>query len=99
MPKLPVSNKTLSNIQSCLRSALNDAMDDEELIEADPLAGWTFSRKGQVKDDDVDPFSPDEQRAILPPSMVRRRTWCSSLCGRACAPASSWRWTGVMSTG
>lgn len=62
---LEVSNKTLSNIQSCLRSALNDAMDDEELIEANPLAGWTFSRKGQVKDDDIDPFSPDEQRAIL----------------------------------
>lgn len=30
-----------------------------------PLAGWTFSRKDQVKEDDVDPFSPEEQRAIL----------------------------------
>lgn len=62
---LEVSNKTLSNIQSCLRSALNDAVDEEELIEANPLAGWTFSRKDQVKEDDVDPFSPEEQRAIL----------------------------------
>lgn len=62
---LEVSNKTLSNIQSCLRSALNDAVDEEELIEANPLAGWTFSRKDQVKEDDVDPFTPEEQRAIL----------------------------------
>lgn len=62
---LEVSNKTLSNIQSCLRSALNDAVDEEELIDINPLAGWTFSRKDQVKEDDVDPFSPEEQRAIL----------------------------------
>ncbi|MBJ7374211.1 MAG: site-specific integrase [Pseudomonas sp.] len=62
---LEVSNKTLSNIQSCLRSALNDAVDNEELIDINPLAGWTFSRKDQVKEDDVDPFSPEEQRAIL----------------------------------
>jgi len=62
---LEVSNKTLSNIQSCLRSALNDAVDNEELIDINPLAGWTFSRKAQVKEDDVDPFSPEEQRAIL----------------------------------
>lgn len=62
---LEVSNKTLSNIQSCLRSALNDAMDEEELIDTNPLAGWTFSRKDQIKQDDVDPFSPDEQRSIL----------------------------------
>lgn len=58
-----VSNKTLSNIQSCLRSALNDAV-DEELIDINPLAGWTYARKGEVKDDDVDPFSAEEQRAI-----------------------------------
>lgn len=62
---LLVSNKTLGNIQSCLRSALNDAC-DEELIEVNPLAGWTYSRKeAPPKDDDVDPFSPDEQAAIL----------------------------------
>jgi integrase len=62
---LEVSNKTLSNIQSCLRSALNDAVDNDELIDTNPLAGWTFSRKDKVKEDDVDPFSPEEQRAIL----------------------------------
>lgn len=62
---LEVSNKTLSNIQSCLRSALNDAT-EEELIELNPLAGWTYSRKAApAKEDDVDPFSPEEQQAVL----------------------------------
>ena len=62
---LQVSNKTLSNIQSCLRSALNDAV-DEELLDINPLAGWTYARKeAPPKDDDVDPFTPEEQQAIL----------------------------------
>lgn len=62
---LQVGNKTLSNIQSCLRSALNDAV-DEELLDINPLAGWTYARKeAPPKDDDVDPFSPEEQQAIL----------------------------------
>lgn len=65
LDSLLVSNKTLSNIQSCLRSALNDAC-DEELIEVNPLAGWTYSRKeAPPKVDDVDPFSPEEQAVIL----------------------------------
>ncbi|WP_345956561.1 site-specific integrase [Pseudomonas fulva] len=62
---LEVSNKTLSNIQSCLRSALNDAV-DEELLDINPLSGWTYARKeAPPRDDDVDPFSPGEQQAIL----------------------------------
>lgn len=62
---LQVGNKTLSNIQSCLRSALNDAV-DEELLDVNPLAGWTYTRKeAPPRDDDVDPFSPEEQQAIL----------------------------------
>lgn len=61
---LDVGNKTLSNIQSCLRSALSDAV-EEELIDSNPLAGWTYSRKDEVKEDDVDPFSSEEQQAIL----------------------------------
>jgi len=62
---LEISNKTLSNIQSCLRSALTDAA-EEELIDVNPLAGWTYSRKeAPAKEDDVDPFSPEEQQAVL----------------------------------
>ncbi len=63
-----VSNKRLSNIQSCVRSALADAVGDE-IIEANPLAGYTYSRvelpvEGEP-DDDVDPFTPEEQAAIV----------------------------------
>lgn len=63
-----VTNKRLSNIQSCMRSALGDAAADE-IIETNPLAGYTYSRverpvEGEPEDD-VDPFSPDEQLAIL----------------------------------
>lgn len=63
-----VTNKRLANIQSCMRSALGDAADDE-IIEINPLAGYTYSRverpvEGEP-DDDVDPFTPGEQAAIV----------------------------------
>ncbi|CAJ0557548.1 unnamed protein product, partial [Mesorhabditis spiculigera] len=46
-------------LESCLRSALNDAT-EEELIELNPLGGWTYSRKAAPpKEDDIDPFSPE----------------------------------------
>lgn len=62
---MDAGNKRLANVQSCLRSALNDAIDDE-LIEVNPLAGWTYSVKGKPKaEDEIDPFSKDEQAAIL----------------------------------
>lgn len=62
---MDASNKRLANVQSCLRSALGDAVDDE-LIEANPLAGWTYSVKGKPKaDDEIDPFTKDEQLAVL----------------------------------
>ncbi|NIF51446.1 site-specific integrase [Burkholderia sp. Ax-1724] len=63
-----VTNKRLSNIQSCMRSALTDAVDDE-LIESNPLADFTYSRAERPDedepDDDVDPFSPEEQAAVI----------------------------------
>lgn len=59
------SNKRLANLQSCLRSALDDAVEDE-LIDANPLAGYTYSRKGAAKTKDaIDPFDAKEQAAIL----------------------------------
>lgn len=63
-----VSNKRLSNIQSCMRSALQDAASDE-LIDTNPLAGYTYSRverpvEGHL-DDEIDPLSPAEQAAVL----------------------------------
>ncbi len=63
---LDVSNKTLANIQSILRKALDDAADVDEIIEANPLAGWTYAKKEAPKTVDVvDPFTREEQAAIL----------------------------------
>ncbi|MHB0992638.1 MAG: Arm DNA-binding domain-containing protein [Burkholderiales bacterium] len=58
-------NKNLANILSVLRAALQDALDDE-LIELNPMYGWKYARKEAPKPvDDVDPFTADEQLAIL----------------------------------
>jgi integrase len=60
-----VGNKTLGNIQSVLRTALDAAVEDE-LIDVNPLAGYTYKKKAAPKDDDeIDPFDRDEQAAIL----------------------------------
>lgn len=65
LSKMDASNKRLANVQSCLRSAINDAVDDE-LIGSNPLAGWTYSVKGKPKsEDEIDPFTKEEQAAIL----------------------------------
>ena len=58
------SNKRIANILSPLRSALDDALEDE-VIEQNPLQGWTYTRKEDPKEDHVDPFTKEEQAAIL----------------------------------
>jgi integrase len=63
---MQITNKTLANIQSVLRKALSDAVDEYELIESNPLAGWTFKNKDAIPSDEViDPFTADEQVTIL----------------------------------
>lgn len=63
--KLTCSNKRIANILSPLRVALQDAMQDE-LIDTNPLFGWTWQRKeAPAREDDIDPFSAEEQAAIL----------------------------------
>ena len=58
-------NKRLSNIQSVLRAALQDAVMDD-IIETNPLFGWKFSRKDSPEPNyDVDPFTREEQELIL----------------------------------
>lgn len=60
-----VGNKRLANIQSMLRTALQDAV-EEELIEHNPLYGWKYTNKEAIKkSDDVDPFTQEEQALIL----------------------------------
>ncbi|TKR55366.1 site-specific integrase [Allopusillimonas ginsengisoli] len=72
---MAASNKRLANIQSVLRKALSDAVDDD-LIDNNPLAQWCYKRAEAPKSRDlVDPFSPEEQRAIIakcPPPMANQ---------------------------
>ena len=65
LSSVDASNKRLANIQSVLRSALSDAIDDE-IIEANPLANWCFKKNEPPKTvEQIDPFSKVEQEAIL----------------------------------
>lgn len=58
------SNKRIANILSVLRSALDDAVYDE-LIDANPIAGWHYQRQDEIKKGKPDPFTREEQNAIL----------------------------------
>jgi len=61
-----VSVKRLRNVLSILRAALQDAVDDE-VIDSNPLYGWTPKRRGTGKrrPDHIDPFDTDELQAII----------------------------------
>ncbi|WP_310632232.1 Arm DNA-binding domain-containing protein [Paraburkholderia sp.] len=60
-----ITNKRLSNIQSCLRSALGEAVEDE-ILETNPLAGYTFERNEPPRDvDHADPLDAAEQAAVI----------------------------------
>lgn len=70
-----ISNKRLANIQTVIRQALSIAH-EQKLIEVNPLAGYTYWRKLNVRvdstdigmleiKDSVDPFSSQEQAQIL----------------------------------
>jgi len=63
--KLTAGNKAIANILSVFRAAFQEAFEDE-LIESNPLAGWVY-RKAEPpkKSEDVDPFTAEEQTAIL----------------------------------
>jgi len=67
--KKPLSNKRLANIQTVLRSALDDAVEDGYLA-ANIMAGYTYSRElpgydEEADENEVDPFAIDEQALIL----------------------------------
>lgn len=63
--KQTCSNKWLANVQSCLRTALQDALDDD-LIEVNPMYGWKYENADALKTtDDIDPFDTNEREAIL----------------------------------
>lgn len=63
--KLKTSNKSIRNRLCVLRAALGEAMQDD-LIESNPLYGWQWrSKEAPSSEDDVDPFTAEEQKAIL----------------------------------
>lgn len=65
LESIPCGNKRLVNIQSVIRKALSDAVDDE-LLDSNCMANYCYQRKAKVKDsDDIDPFTPAEQASIL----------------------------------
>jgi len=43
------SNKTLTHVQSCFRSALNDAVEGE-VLESNPLSGWAYKNSERLKE-------------------------------------------------
>lgn len=62
---MPCGNKRLINIQSVLRKALSDAVDDE-LLDINCMTNYCYQRKARVKEvDDIDPFTLAEQTSIL----------------------------------
>jgi integrase len=67
------SNTRITSVKTCFRSALNDAIEDE-IIDSHPLSGWSYRNRDEVKeDDDIDPFTPEEEQALLKAS--RGETW------------------------
>jgi len=56
--------KTIGNILSVLRIALDEAVEDE-LLETNSLAGKKIRRKHKTSSDEIDPFSSKERDAIL----------------------------------
>ena len=63
--KMTAGNKRIGNVLSPLRIALDEAVEDE-LIQANPLAGWSYTKVEPPKEeDDIDPFTAVEQAAIL----------------------------------
>jgi len=62
---LSAGNKSIANILSVFRAALQEAFEDE-LIDSNPLSGWVYRKAEPPKEaDDVDPFTQEEQAAIV----------------------------------
>jgi integrase len=84
----------MANIQSLLRKALDDAIEDE-LIEVNPLARWCYSKvEAPQSKDDIDPFTKEEQAAILTQATGQGRNLLQFAFWTACARPNWWPWTG-----
>src|SRR5690606_39121038 len=62
---MTAGNKRIGNVLSVLRTALDDAVQDE-ILDHNPIAGWAYKKNEPPKDrDEVDPFTREEQARIL----------------------------------
>lgn len=62
---MSAGNKRIGNVLSVLRTALDDAVQDE-ILDHNPIAGWAYKKNEPPKDkDEVDPFTREEQARIL----------------------------------
>lgn len=65
LESMSCGNKRMSNIQSVIRTALSDAVDDE-LLENNIMTNFSYQKKDLPKEfDDIDPFTKEEQQAIF----------------------------------
>ncbi|SFM55731.1 site-specific integrase [Nitrosomonas communis] len=70
------TNSRISNILSPLRTALKEATHDD-LIQSNPLLGWSYRRnEAPEKEDHVDPFTQEEQQAIINAATGQIRNQC-----------------------
>jgi len=58
------STKHIANILSPLRSALQDAVNDD-LIKVNPLYGWNFKKNEPPREKRIDPLTKEGQRVLL----------------------------------
>lgn len=72
-----VTAKRINNVLGPLRSMLTEAVDDG-LIQANPIDTLVVRRRGRVDaTEDVDPFTPDEVKAILATAEGQFRNFCA----------------------
>lgn len=66
LEKMDCGNKRLANIQSVIRAGLATAVDEDEILDMNFMTDYCYQKKEAPKlEDDIDPFTPEEQAAIL----------------------------------
>ncbi|SDW37834.1 integrase [Nitrosomonas communis] len=66
----------MANILSPLHAALQDALHDD-LIQPNPLLGWTYQRnEAPATKDHVDPFTKEEQQVIIEEATGQIKNQC-----------------------
>lgn len=62
---LDVTNKRIANLLTPLRLAMDEAVDVDEILDTNPIKGWSYRRRAPPTPDHVDPLTAEEQSAVL----------------------------------